>query len=143
MKTLSKLILTISLSLAMISCAPRGEHKTVDEVLKIAKTRFTNIYTSAQEDNLKELVGVLETLLADKQGLKVKTNSDVVAKKLFTLNSSAGYTVRPAMRELILQFKSIADGKESKLYNHASLKLIIARTYSLVASELETTAFRL
>ena len=143
MKIFLKSLVFFTILFSLISCAPRGEHKTVDEILKISKNRFSLVADKSNIDELRKTVSLLEKLTSDSRGSNLKTNTQEVAKLLNELNKKSAFTVRPAMREIILQYLAIANNKESDLYNFASTKLLVSKTYSLIASELETTAFRL
>jgi hypothetical protein len=60
------------------------------------------------------------------------------------LVQKAGFTVRPAMTELMNQYKAIADGSGAAVSIGApNLQLLVARTFSLLTAEMSTSKFAL
>ncbi len=125
--------------LCLISaCAPRGEYKSVDTLLTLAKERYAKVATveTPAKAELTPLTEKLELVVTD------HTIATDIAKSLRKLIKQAGYTSRPAMNELVLQYESVANNS-GKLVNDASLKLLTSRTFNLLATELQSTAFRI
>lgn len=136
---LKKLLALILLTL-LIGCAPRGEYKSTNELLTKAKQRYAKNFnqSSPVAGDLKTLTALLDNLVNDENQADAKEISEALRE----LNSKAGYTMRPALSEIILQYEGIAQAQT--LANKAgTLKLIVSRTYNLLASELESTGFKL
>ena len=126
-----KKLLFILITLTLTAC-PRGEYENLESLLSIAKGRYQqtqNISTPKRQE-----VAALATEL-DRLSAKNAAN---VAKQLEELLPSAGYTTRPALSELIQQYRLLA---KNTSVAPATLELISSRTYNLIASELEGVAF--
>ncbi len=144
------------------SACYRGEVKSLDIVLSRAKQRFETLKKSASKD----VTPILTTAIAAMESLSVDSDSKLIAVKVTQVASAldelvyhSNYTVRPAMTELALQYRRIAENKgipKTKLarsvsvtpsvsakHEFATIKLLLARTYSLLASELESSRFEL
>ena len=135
-----KKLLTITFITLLISCAPRGEYKSTNELLKKARARYAKNFnqSSTVASELQSLTALLDSLVNEQQASSAKEISDA----LRGLSSKAGYTTRPALSEIILQYQAIAQAQMMK-NKEGTLKLIVSRTYNLLASELESTAFKL
>lgn len=117
------------------SCAPRGESKTLSEIFEIQQNAFNTALTKSVNvpGEVKELAKILPMQIDEFNPSKVINSIDKLIGK-------AGYTVRPAMTELRNQYKHLESNKK---VNSAAVKLLVARTYSIFAEELNTTSFRL
>ncbi len=139
MSTYLKNLLVLGLSCSISACGPRGETRTLDDVLQSSKQRFTNAQGASipqtQAAILKEIPGRLEQLAGAATPQSAKTAGEV-ADLLSSLISHAGYTARPALAEIVTQYRMLPTAQAS-----AAPRLLVARTYSLLASELETTHF--
>ena len=141
-----KLLISLFLLLALNACAPRGENHSVDQVLSDAQAKFAmELKSSASpaNDKVKSLSDSLEKFMTAADVAQQKSLADALAFSLEDLITKAGYTSRPAMSELALQYQNIAKGSASEYFSKSSAKLLVARTYIMLSSELETTAFRL
>lgn len=131
---------------AVSACGPRGESHSVEQILTDSRAAFQRVANSASADtsaSLKFLTGALDRIAGLGGGGEAKVISQEIANMLTELGAKAGYTVRPAMAELVNQYRVIASNTEGPVSIGApNLKLIAARTYSLVASELKTTQFK-
>jgi hypothetical protein len=116
-------------SLCFVGCGPRGETKTLDEVLANAKLRFVKVGISGSSQEVQGILG------------EVQKNLETIASSLNSLVSKSGYTVRPSMGEIMAQYRALAEQAGHGSVSAAQLKLLAARTYELIASELETTRF--
>jgi hypothetical protein len=127
-------------------CAPRGESHTVDQILSDARSAYQDSASKAAADDtasLKNLSASLDRLAGIGGGGDAKAVSGEIAQTLTGLSTKAGYTVRPAMAELVSQYRSVSENAQAGASIGAPhLKLLVARTYSLIASELKTTGFR-
>ncbi len=136
-----------TLTLAFVSgCAPRGESHTVDEILSDARTSYLTVFANragGYKDKLKSLTASLDKLAGIGGGGDARSISGGIAESLQGLIEHAGFTVRPAMGELISQYRVVAtNGSRDLSIGAPNLKLLVARTYTLISSELKTTQFK-
>jgi hypothetical protein len=131
-------------SLCFVGCGPRGETKTLDEVLANAKLRFVKVGISGSSQEVQGILGEvqknLETMASGDVSSAVPA-LETIASSLNSLVSKSGYTVRPSMGEIMAQYRALAEQAGHGSVSAAQLKLLAARTYELIASELETTRF--
>ena len=129
---------------SMTGCGPRGETKSLNEILTIAQTEFAEQLPNAGEvkSNLAKIQNSLELLVNDQSDLNaVSQAAGSVADEMQLLISRAGYTSRPSFTELVNQFRDLrAEASEGSAAAN-KLKLIATRTYGALASELATTKF--
>jgi hypothetical protein len=93
---------------------------------------------------LKTLSSSLDRLAGIGGAGEAKTISGEVATNLNDLSVKMGYTSRAAMAEIVSQYRTIAEAQNSTLSIGApNLKLLAARTYSLLTAELKTTQFKI
>ena len=127
----------IATTICLAACAPRGETHTLETVLHTAKARYAALNaTGLDSDASASLAKLVEGLKQMEGGQAPAALANQNADLLTQLESKAGYTSRPSMHELIGQFKALPSTA-----NAAATKLLVARTYNLLASELETTRF--
>lgn len=126
--------------LCLCGC-PRGETKSLGEVYEIAKQRFVSVKDAAVPEDvsqpLKDIDSHLNQIAAE-EGTKAAQSAGQLAALLTPLTTRAGYPTRPAMGEIVAQYRMMAEGNDVK---NPTARLLAARTYSLLASELETTRF--
>jgi hypothetical protein len=137
----SSFLLGLFLAATLSACAPRGESKSLAEVLETAKERYALVKDEAKSpkvvEALKSVLAELESV-EKARGVLAESSADKVALTLNGLIEHAGYTSRPAMTELMNQYLYVSEhGAE----NADATLLLASRTYSLLASELETTKF--
>lgn len=141
------MIVAISFSLLVTGCGPRGESHTVEQILNDARVAYQTAsgkVATGEATTLKTLQGSLDKLAGIGGGGDAKVIANEVADSLTNLITRAGYTARPAMSELIHQYRSVAgDSSSASSIGAPNLKLLAARTYSLIAAELNTTQFKL
>ena len=142
----SALIVGVSSAL-VLGCGPRGESHTVDEIFSDAKAGYVDASGKVTPDlstSLKTLSGSLDKLAGLGGGGDAPQLSGEIAGTLTTLSAKAGYTARPALAEIINQYRSLANSSGAPTTLGApNLKLLAARTYSLLTAELVTSQFRL
>jgi hypothetical protein len=93
---------------------------------------------------LNQLKGDLDKLAGLGGGGDARELAGQVSSSLGQLVEKCGFTVRPAMTELMNQYKVIADGNGSTVSIGApNLQLLVARTFSLLTTELSTSKFAL
>lgn len=127
-------------------CLPRGETKTLSEVIVIAQKR----YAATSKDGLP--ANVAATLTGISAHLDVLVTTDDIAaaqpkvaavgESLATLVGHAGFTSRPSLNELAMQYRVLGSAPKEQVTT-ANLRLLASRTYSALAAELETTRFTL
>jgi hypothetical protein len=94
------------------------------------------------KQSLEPAVRSLEDLLNNPRGGGVTKNAKVLAESLNALIPHASYTNRPAMGELLSQYL-VVSGQPASQVSSGAVKLLAARTYNALASELETRKFSL
>ena len=116
---------------------------TLDEIFADARSGYVASAGGAPSDVAATLAKVAQEmdLVAGQTGGAgdVRTAAAQIAGSLDELMGKAGVTVRPAMAELSNQFRSIAAGSEAA--GSPALRLLVARTYTLMATELRTSKF--
>jgi hypothetical protein len=119
----------------------------LEQIFTDARSAYTSAAPKANTavgEALKQLNGNLERLAGIGGGGDAREVSQQVAADLDSLTGKAGYTQRPSMTELISQYRSINTNAEAPTTLGApQLKLLVARTYQLLASEIATTNFKL
>lgn len=130
----------------LVGCMPRGETRTLAEVLAAAQARYAD---ASKAGVSSEVAAMLEKVNVDLQALTSSedltgANDEVAAigEAIAALVSKAGFTSRTALNEIALQYRTLGGGPVETL-SAAQVKLLASRTYSLLAAELETTKFGL
>ncbi len=126
---------------------PRGESKSLDQVVSIAKERYADANKAGVPADLRGSLDQVEkslaNLLVETDPAAVANDTKVIAKELDTLVAKAGYTSRPTITELMFQFTAFSDkAKSSAKINQAALRLLVSRTFTTLAVELETKSFK-
>lgn len=140
----SFLVLGLASTSALSGCAPRGETKTLDEVLTEARDRFRAVSSKAANSQAQGSVNSLATkldLISQAHGSLAANEVGAIADILQGLSLHAGYPSRPAIAELETQYRELSASAAGP--SSAVAKLLAARTFTLVAGELETSAFSL
>ena len=137
------LIAALALAVLVLNgCAPRGETRTLDEVLSTEKGRYQAARVGTFPEGVGQAVGEvaknIELALQGRDSKEIGKSLQQVAVNLEGLVDRAGYTSRAAMNEISEQYRALS---ESKAVSQAQVKLLAARTYSLLAGELTTTKF--
>lgn len=151
MKTLTSRIFSFvvaAASLALVSgCAPRGEAHSVEQILNDARSAYSEMGQDVAPDvatSLKSLTGSLDKLAGLGGGGDARQVSASIADGLNSLMTRSGFTQRPAMAELINQYRSLSNATGAPTALGApNLKLVVARTYTILTSELTSTKFKL
>ena len=142
----TQLILVVLLVLALQACAPRGETRTLNQVLTSAKDRYARVTAikdgSSYNKLLDEVVDAMDELVVGgPRQAELTARVERIDQILSQLVDVAGYPSRPAMGELIDQYRAVSRRATESGLSLAQLKLLVARTYNLLAVELETTKF--
>ena len=140
------LVVFVLVGAALSGCAPRGETRSLQQVLETARYQFAKLVREEQSEPLKgTLLGVakdLEAMVsANGVGAQVTQSSNAVATTLNALIQTAGYTSRASMREILMQHRVLSNDASKAEVNPARVKLLVARTYSVISSEVATTKF--
>jgi ElaB/YqjD/DUF883 family membrane-anchored ribosome-binding protein len=133
----------------LIGCLPRGETKSLDEILSASRTRFYRSAESSIKENvsatLKTLAASLDSVIknepAGSTSSDLKAVKEDIAKRLEELTSRAGYTSRPALNEITKQWYAAANAVGDTTRLKAIDKLLVTRTFNLLASELRGVKF--
>lgn len=132
------------LSCWFCSCTPRGETHTLDQILDSARARFNKVALNAVDDStdsqINALVSKMESLLEkpstiEQQGRGALT---ALADELGNVTTKAGFTSRPALGQVAEQYRSLSNDEK---ISSDQVKLLLFRTYSVLAAELETNRF--
>lgn len=141
-KVFYKFLLPSFIVCVVAGCMPRGESHSLDVILSDAKSRYTSASSVTLKpevsDKIKLITTSLDQLSSDSTSDGSKLSNDI-ADALGAITPFAGTTNRPALYELSLQLKTIAEKKESMPLNER--KLIASRVYGALATELETVKF--
>ncbi len=142
-----KIFVLTTLILAVQACSPRGETYSLQEVLNGAKVEYKaallRIHSPEVASSLSEVEQLLIKLEGPQPDQEGASAARSVAAALTTLVPKAGYTTRPAMGQIIDQYRVLGEKKAGEQVTQAQLKLLVSRTYSLLASELAGTHFAL
>lgn len=130
----------------LVGCGPRGETKSLQQVLEIARQEYVENVRSEQsgalQGQLKELARNLEEMVgANGMGAQIAQASGNVAAALSVLIGTAGYTSRASLGEILMQHRVLVGDAAQSEINPARIKLLVARTYSVISSEMATTKF--
>ncbi|MBX7139215.1 MAG: hypothetical protein K1X83_14670, partial [Oligoflexia bacterium] len=116
---------------------------TLQQVLETARARYAAAGTTGLEEgtsaNLTKVVAELQALEGGADGAALKQHASQVASLLSGFERSAGYTTRPSLAEMVVQYRNLATAERGT--SAATLKLVVARTYNVLASELEGARF--
>lgn len=146
---LAALSIVTAAVLMTAGCGPRGETKNVDQVLNDSRDYYTDVAGDVQAQHgaaeLKSLEGILVKLTDRARSnpagtFDARQDAKQATDLLATLISHAGYTSRPAMTELMDQFRGVSNSEST---SSAVVRLLVARTYRNLGSELEATKFAL
>ncbi len=133
--------------MAAVGCQPRGESHTLEQILSDARSGYSALTVqppSEVDAFLTQLKNNLDKLAGLGGGGDARELAGEVAGILGELSQKSGFTVRPAMTELMNQYKGIADGTGSAISIGApNLQLLVARTFSLLTAERSTSNFSL
>jgi hypothetical protein len=141
------LIVSTSAVVLVAGCGPRGESHTVEQIFSDARAGYTKMASKATPEMNTTLVGLtgsLDKIAGQNGGGDVRQLSASLADGLTAMLPKAGFTQRAAMTELINQYRIIANASGAQIMAGApNLKLIAARTYSLLSAEITSTNFRI
>jgi hypothetical protein len=140
-----KFSLVAFLAVLVMGCGPRGETKSLDAVLRAEKENF---FSHAEiklpenvRDELTQAAKALEDLDMIDEGKESSDSLHSLIVALSALQVRAGYTTRPALAEILTQWRDIR--RDTASVSVAEWKLLSARTYGLLSSELQGVRFAL
>ena len=141
------LIVSTSAAVLVSGCGPRGESHTIDQIFTDSRANYTETSAQVAPDvgtSLTNLTSSLDKIAGQGGGGDARQISASLAEGLTALLPKAGFTQRAAITELINQYRSLASATGAPLtLGAANLKLIAARTYSILSAELMSTKFRI
>lgn len=141
------LIVSTSAVVLVTGCGPRGESHTIEQILNDARANYSDMSAQVAPEigaALKTLTSSLDKLAGLGGGGDARQVSAGVAEGLTNLLPKAGFTQRPAMAELVNQYRALSSATGAPLTLGApNLKLVAARTYSILSAELTSTKFRI
>lgn len=148
-RTAASLFATGALLLVgVLGCQPRGESRTIDEIFADARSSYQasslNGLSADVSVNVKSLAEALDRLAGIGGAGDGRAVAGEVADTLAELVEKAGIPSRPAMTALINQYRNVASSNgAAPALGAPNLKLLAARTYSLLGSELGAVRFGL
>ena len=153
-RLLSLAVLAAVLLAGLTACAPRGETDSLEEILQTSKKRFARALRSGPEEgrawatDVQPLLEALEQAARnslDSPSVRVEAQAfEAVAHSLSDLTARAGTPSRAAFGALVAQYEGMRQATTADQAPAANtVKLLVARTYNLLSSELESTAFAL
>jgi len=138
--------LFVGAALVLGGCLPRGETKTLSEVVSIAQTRYAAVSKDGLPANVSSAISTiadnLSTLASGDDVAAAQPKVVAVGEAIAGLVEHAGFTSRPALNELAMQYR-VLGGAPAEQLTAPQLRLLASRTYSALAAELETTRFSL
>jgi len=141
------LIVSTSAAVLVSGCGPRGESHTVEQIFTDARTNYTKMSAQVAPEvgtALTNVTSSLDKIAGQGGGGDARQISAGLADGLTTLLPKSGFTQRAAMTELVKQYRNLAASSGAPLALGApNLKLIAARTYTLLSAELASTTFRI
>lgn len=145
---MKRFLAAVLIGATLFGCGPRGETKNLSEIFDNARARYSAaLGGTADISGAVDLRLVSQRLgeLADQATRGKVAGAEItgMASTLTALINHAGPTNRPGFDELVNQFRAFQVDEANSAQAAASLKLLLARTYTLLANELETTKFRL
>ena len=145
-RTLGGMILLAGMGVfSFTGCAPRGETRSLDEILSGAKSKYDSVekeLSPAVLTQVNSLTSNLERALEKGSGGELPAILREAGGSLQELTLKAGYTSRAALSEFSAQFQELARQTPGDITS-AQVKLLAARAYQLLLSEIETTKFAL
>ena len=139
-------LIVSALVLCMGGCMPRGETRTLDEILLDAREQFSTTdrkgVPAELSPSIDKLAAKLQEIAAGGDSYDYVSNAHEIGDVLGQITVHAGYTSRPGFGELANQYHFFKAGASSE-GTRSQGKLLVARTFSLLTSELKTTHFAL
>lgn len=150
LKNKIRLSTTLASIIFCVGCLPRGETKTLQDVFDRAKEQYNSVEKSAIapqiQQQLANLTKHLDEISAGAQSGAFSEHAQNVADILADLTNHAGYPSRPALGELAARYRELSSNSGSANFVASpppQVKLLMARTYSLLSSELSVAKFRI
>ena len=145
-----KAALSILAVILLCGCQPRGESRSLDEILTSEKDRFASLSAEVKlapeiAQTVDSVKGALEDLATPWNGAKVAKEAETVADGLTALIGHAGFTSRAAFDELTREYRTLTmlQTNDNVRSESARIRLLVARTYGLLSGELSSRGFTL
>lgn len=123
-------------------CGPRGETRSLDEVLRTEQQSFEQVLSELKgrpdTESFQRLTLPLEKLSSVRNGNYVSAASAEIGEILAAYLPRASFTMRPGMDELIRESAALKTGQTSDS-DRQEARLLAARVYSAVTAELRIT----
>ena len=145
MTNIGRLAIIFVLVLFVAACQPRGETKSVDEVLSYEQQRFETLPVDAEDESrLNSLRSSLKDILSDWNTPHLIKDINLVSKDLSDISSSISFPMKPALDEIIREYKSLGEMPSDVDFSQETgrIKLLVARTYGLLADEIASRNFK-
>lgn len=139
---MNRILITLLCALLLNGCL-RGESRSLDEIYDTALGAFNDSESTGLpadvSQHLEKASSKIKSMVAEGGMVHSQTLHEISAA-LTELLPRAGYTVRPALTELRNQYAGL---EQFPNVTSSQVKLLGARTLSLLADELNSTKFGL
>ncbi len=132
-------------SVILCGCLPRGETQTLDQIYSEAHTAYMAASPLQVPGDLAQTVSTLNSklqALVDGNAKNFRDDTKEIAQILADITPRTGFTSRAAFGEISSQYR-LFEPSASVDQTSAKVKLLVARTYSMLTGELQTTRFGL
>lgn len=140
-KAIQTALCSLFLAVLLSGCL-RGETKSLDDIYQIAKDAFTKASSAGLDSETTALLASvtkgLEVALTNTKKEDIVATLNEISNALGALIEKTDYTVRPALIELHKQYLELQNSED---ISPAQLRLLIARTYSILTEELVSHKF--
>lgn len=136
-------LLLLSGSLLLSACAPRGETHSLDQVYTTAQSGYKTALSKAGNVSVSQELSKISSNIDSLLKATSAATLDETAEVLAAIAPKASATSRISMNEIAMQYKMLSEGSVKGQVNPAAVKLLAARTYFMLTSELETKKFSL
>jgi hypothetical protein len=138
------LVLTSLLIAGGLQGCLRGETQTLQEILDASRSRYQYaVKSGSTQESLNEAAKLLAQLEKSSATTAIAADSKKLVDALTALTAHAGFTSRPALTELVDQYRVLAGKGATDRVTTSQVKLLVTRTYNALASEMEGTRFSL
>ena len=141
-----RVFLILLTPLLLFGCGPRGETKSLEEVLQSERQGFSLLMADVSlNQGVRKNLEALSAALRDFPESPTGDAAVRIGLALEDLLPHAGYTVRPALGEISREFLALSSNQSRRDPGQERYRvdLLVARTYSMLSSELETRGFSL
>lgn len=141
-----KILALLVTILMVVGCAPRGESKSLTEIIEAGKARYMAAKGVKLSDDIQSKLTSLTSKLDDALSAAQSGNINSVTlsqidEMLSDMVGHAGVTARAGINQLAKQYRELSSSEGG--VNSGAVGLLVGRTYSAIGAELETTKFGL